>query len=155
MLSKDETLKFAQGYASKDFLCSESVLMALSNAQNIRNSLIPRIATGFGSGCGRCGEICGAISGAIMGLGIKYGRNEVKKLGHSPYWYSTRLIERFKDAEGAIRCSDLLGFELSTQGSIERYHSANLWEKKCIGFILKATEIAFDILSEKNEYDTI
>jgi len=150
MLSKNEALKLARSYASKDFLCSESVLMALANTQKVESSLIPRIATGFGSGCGRCGEICGALSGAIMGLGIKYGRDKVENLeGHRPYWFSTQLINRFRDAEGAIRCSDLLGFDLSAQGSIERYRSANLWEKKCIGLIVKATEIAYDILSEE------
>src|SRR4030066_652072 len=60
------------------FNCAESVLKSLADEMGIECSCIPKIATGFGAGLGRHGEICGAITGAVMALGLKYGRADTK-----------------------------------------------------------------------------
>jgi len=48
--------------------CAESVLLAVSEANGATRqraqSLIPRIATGFGGGIARNGDVCGALVGA-------------------------------------------------------------------------------------------
>jgi hypothetical protein len=36
------------------FLCAESVLLAVSEAEGVRSDLIPKIATGFCSGMDKC-----------------------------------------------------------------------------------------------------
>jgi C_GCAxxG_C_C family probable redox protein len=53
--------------------CAQSVLLALHLHMDINgeNSLIPKIAAGFGGGIGRCGSVCGALTGSIMAVGIK------------------------------------------------------------------------------------
>ena len=78
-MDKEKVVELAKSYAVKGFLCSESVLLAISDWLEIQNGLIPKIATGFGAGIGGCGSVCGAISGGIMALGLKFGRNEVEK----------------------------------------------------------------------------
>jgi C_GCAxxG_C_C family probable redox protein len=88
MLSKEEVVRRVAGYAEDDFLCSEAVLMALSECLGVSSEIIPRIATGFGAGVGRKGEVCGALLGGVMGLGLRFGRSTADE-GEGerrPYW---------------------------------------------------------------------
>ncbi len=68
----------AAEYFNRGFNCAESTLLALSDSLDIECKYIPKIATGFGGGVGRHGEICGALSGSIMALGIVLGRKEAE-----------------------------------------------------------------------------
>ncbi len=149
MLSKKETLKLAEYYAKQRFLCSEVCLMALTKCQDVESPLIPRIATGFGAGVGRSGEICGAVTGAVMGLSVRFGRDKVEPMNdRRPYWYTTELLERFKNENGELRCPTLLGLNLAKSVDYEEYNKRNLWLNKCTKYILSATSIAWDIIEE-------
>ncbi len=149
MMSKEETIKLADSYASQGYLCSESCLMALAKCQDVEDPLIPRIATGFGAGIGMNGEICGAITGAVIGLGIRYGRDRVEHPeNRKPYWYSIELLRRFRSEYGEIRCPALLGLDIAKTEDLEEYYRRNLWVKSCTRFILSATGIARDMIEE-------
>lgn len=149
MLSKDETIRIAEEYAERSHLCSESVLAALAKAQGVESPLIPRIATGFGAGVGRRGEVCGAVSGAVMGLSLAYGRDKGAPYtgGRRPYWYSSQLIDRFLEIHSGVRCFDILGLDLADPQDSERYDKQGCWRGICRDCIRDATGIAYDILS--------
>ena len=149
MLSKEETLRLAEEYAGKRFLCSESCLMALAKCQGVDSLLIPRIATGFGAGVGRSGELCGAVSGAVIGLSIKYGRDTIEQTKRRPYWYSTELLRHFEKEHSELRCPALLGLDLDKPADYEEYNRRNFWLNKCTRYILSATGIAWEILNEE------
>jgi len=55
------------------FNCAEATLLVLSEEFGKKASVIPRIATGFGGGIGRTGQICGPLSGAVMAIGLQIG----------------------------------------------------------------------------------
>ncbi len=149
MLSKEETLKLAGSYAGQHFLCSESCLMALAKCQGVESPLIPRIASGFGAGMGRSGETCGAITGAVIGLGIRYGRDKVEPIkDRRPYWYAQEFLKRFKKEHNALSCPALLELDLAKPEDYEEFNKQNLWIYKCTKYILSATSIACDILTE-------
>jgi len=149
MLSKEDTVKIAETYAAEGFLCSESCLIALARCQGTENPLIPRIATGFGAGLGRSGEICGAVTGAVMGLSIKYGRDTVVPIkDRRPYWYANKLLENFRHEQGEVRCPNLLGLDISKFIDLAEFNRRNLWKSHCTRFIMNATEIAWEILAE-------
>ena len=149
MLSKEETLKLAKSYAEKRFLCSESCLMALAKCQGVKSPIVPRIATGFGAGMGRCGEICGAVTGAVMGLSIMYGRNKIEEIkGRHPTGITTELLKRFREKHGELSCPALLGVDLNKPAEYEEYNKRNLWLYKCTKYIISATSIAWDIIDE-------
>jgi C_GCAxxG_C_C family probable redox protein len=151
MLSKEETLKLVGSYADQKFLCSESCLMALASCQGVESQLIPRIATGFGAGVGRSGELCGAVTGAIMGLSIRYGRDKVDPIkDRRPYWYSTELLERFRKKHGELRCPALLGLDIAKPVDAEEFNKRNLWVHNCTKYILTATGMAWDIIMEND-----
>ena len=148
MLSKEEVVRLATGYAEEDFLCSEAVLMALSDCLGVSSEIIPRIATGFGAGIGRKGEVCGALSGGVMGLGLRFGRSttEEGEGERRPYWFSTELAAQFREQLGHVRCEDLLGLDLSRVEDAETYHERGLWETTCRDIIEVATRLAYDML---------
>jgi C_GCAxxG_C_C family probable redox protein len=154
MMSMDDTVRLAIGYAEEGFLCSEAVLMALSECLGVSSEIIPRIATGFGAGLGRNGEVCGALSGGVMGLGLRLGRSAVEE-GEGerrPYWFSTELAARFREQLGHVRCEDLLGLDLSRVEDVETYHERGLWETTCRDIIKVTTHLAYDILMTDEVY---
>lgn len=145
---KDEVVELAKSYAIKGFLCSGSVLLAISECLEIRNELIPKIATGFGAGMGGRGSVCGAISGGIMALGLKFG-GDAGKQKISRYWFAFELLERFEKEFGHVMCRELTGCDLTTEIGRKKYTDENLWETKCRQYIGSATAIVFDMINKR------
>lgn len=148
-MDKEKVVELAKSYAVKGFLCSESVLLAISDWLGIQNRLIPKIATGFGAGIGGCGSVCGAISGGIMALGLKFGRNEVEKQEMKPYWFAFKLLKRFEKEFGCITCRELTSCDLTTEVGRKKYMEQKFWETKCRQYIGSVTAAVFDLISEK------
>ena len=148
MLSRDEALKIAYESAEKGFLCSEAVLMAISASLGIENELIPKIATGFGAGVARSGEICGALSGGVIALGMVFGRSkdEGGLSGPGIYWFSGELASKFRDKYGEVQCPKLLGLDLDIKEDYEKYRREGMWGNQCRQFILEATGMVYDII---------
>ncbi|MHA2232091.1 MAG: C-GCAxxG-C-C family protein [Candidatus Hodarchaeales archaeon] len=153
-LSRADVIKRASDYAEKGFLCSEAVLLAISDLLAINSDLIPLIATGFAAGIGRHGAICGAISGGIIGLGLRFGRSQPAPTNNEdtkrPYWYSTELLARFKETYPTILCNELTGCDLSDPADVERYYSENKWGTTCRELITTVAGLTYDIL-QNNE----
>ena len=148
MLTREETARTAAGYAEQGFLCSEAVLMAIGDLLGFKSEAIPRIATGFGAGMGRRGEVCGAASGGVMGLGLRFGRDAVEsdEEERRPYWYAAEFLDGFRARCGGVRCRDLLGLDLSRPEDVEEYHRRGCWETRCRELIKTAAELAHDLL---------
>jgi C_GCAxxG_C_C family probable redox protein len=147
-LLRDKVMKNATYYAMRGFLCSEAVLLAISEYLGITSELIPRIATGFGAGIGRRGEVCGALAGGAMGLGLKFGRStpESRKNERRPYWFAKELTERFKSQFGHLRCMDLLGLNLSRLEDVEAYRKKNMWNTRCRWLISETAGLCYDLI---------
>jgi len=149
VLPKDEVEEIASSYAEDGFLCSESVLIALSRSLNIESEVIPRIATGFGAGIGGKGEVCGALTGGIMGLGLRFGRSSLDENDDTdPDWFAGELVDLFNERFGHIRCKKLLGLDLTRPEDVATYRENCLWETRCRELIQEAAGLAYDILTE-------
>ncbi len=148
MITKDETMDLAALKAEEGWLCSEAVLQALAEALNVSSELIPRIATGFAAGIGRSGEVCGAVSGAILGLGLKYGRNNLEEAppGRRPHWFATELIQAIKERHGTVTCAGVLDLDLKDPGDLETYYKLDHWNTTCRELIKETTALAWDLL---------
>jgi C_GCAxxG_C_C family probable redox protein len=125
--------RFQSGYN-----CAQSVLLTL--AEHIdpegKNELIPKIATGFGGGIGRCGSVCGALTGGIMAVGIKYGTDEpgVEKRAKA-YANAQALYKQFQKQHGSVMCIDLFKYDLSNPEQATKARQDNAFEKVCSGLI--------------------
>ena len=56
------------------------------------------------------GEVCGTVSGAVLSIGLLYGEEQPEA--------ATRLTEqfmrRFAERNGAVRCIDIIGFNIGS-----------------------------------------
>jgi C_GCAxxG_C_C family probable redox protein len=150
MDAREKTVRAAEGYAAEGFLCSEAVLLALSESMGVESEFIPRIATGFAAGVARTGNVCGALSGAIMGLGLRYGRDApTTEPGRRPYWFSRRLAEAFEEAYGSVTCPGILDLDLNDPDDYRIYTEEDIWATKCREVIKTATGLAYDTLQDE------
>lgn len=95
--------------------CAESVLLAVSNEAGCRSyECLPRIATGFGGGIARNGNLCGALAGGIMAIGLALGRNNNQESRDPCYPGTDRLYNGFLEKFGSPACLDLIGIDLKT-----------------------------------------
>lgn len=148
-MDKDEVVRLAGSYAARGFLCSESVLLAISKCLDIRSDLIPKIATRFGAGMGHHGLVCGAISGGIMALGLNFGRNSLSEQKTSHYSFAFKLLERFEKEFRHVMCRELTGCDFTTEAGRKKYANEKLWETKCRTYIGSATAMVFDLMTER------
>ena len=148
MLSKKEIMSLAEQFTEQGYLCSEAILLALSQYLNIQSEIIPKIATGFGAGIGRHGEACGALSGAVMGLGLRFGRTVVSETPSDtpPYGFSTNIVNLFVARFGHIRCRDLIGLNFHRAEDRKIYKDQQLWETRCRDIVRITTGLAYDLL---------
>jgi C_GCAxxG_C_C family probable redox protein len=127
--------------------CSQSVLLTMFEHWKCKNELVPKVATAFGSGIGRCGSVCGALTGGLMAVGVRYGTNEPSaKKRSKAYELARKFYRQFEEQNGSVICRELIGFDLSSAEQLEKARDAGVFEEKCTVFVKKAVEIlnAFD-----------
>jgi len=138
----------AADYFGSGYNCSQSVLLAISEHWRIESELIPKIATAFGGGMGRCGSVCGAVAGGVMAIGMRLGTNEpllIERL--ESYEAAKAFYTRFKAIHGSVMCRDLLGHDLSQDGEHELAQKEKAFENRCPNFIRTAVEILLSLSS--------
>jgi C_GCAxxG_C_C family probable redox protein len=143
-LSKKAVARFLDGYN-----CAQSVLLTIFEQWDGKNELVPKVATAFGGGIGRCGSVCGALSGGVMAIGIKYGTNEpsVEKRLRA-YELANKFYRQFEKQHGSVLCRELIGYDLSNPEELDKARKERVLEEKCVNFVRKAVEI----LAKIDEY---
>lgn len=116
------------------FNCAEAVLLALSQEFDQKSPLIPRIATGFGAGVGRAGQICGALSGAVMAIGLLKGCDkgeEEREKRNAAFESVLEMIKAFEKEFGSSQCRMLTQCDLRIQEGQKKYRCEELRKKLC------------------------
>lgn len=145
--SRSEEL-FRQG-----LFCAESVLQAVAESQNVKNDLIPRIATGLCSGIARTSGLCGAASGAILAINMLCGRDDTTSTVEDNYKVVRNFIRRFEAEFGSSNCHQLVGCRLDTPDGQAFFKENNLWDK-CLVFTREAGRFAILSLQDAAEETT-
>ena len=141
VLCEKAASRFLEGYN-----CAQSVLVTMFEHWNGENELIPKIATAFGGGIGRCGSVCGALAGGVMALGIKYGTNEPSSEGRlKVYEVAQKFFKRFEEQHGSVLCRELIGYDLSIPEELEEAGNAKVFEEKCVDIVRKAVETLLEL----------
>ncbi len=96
------------------FNCCQGVIGAFAEALHMDFQEVMALASGFGGGMGKSGEVCGAFSGLVMAVSKQYGyfspaeEPEKKK---EIYQIVTDYMERFKaEYAGCITCRALKAY---------------------------------------------
>ena len=142
--SRSEEL-FRQG-----LFCAESVLQAVAESQNIKNALIPRIATGLCSGVARTGGLCGAASGAILAINMLCGRDDTNSTVEANYSVVRDFVHRFEAEFGSSNCYELVGCHLDTPEGQAYFKENNLWEQ-CLVYTREAGRMVVSSIQTASE----
>jgi len=130
---------------------NRSVLLAVSKELNLTRynveSLIPRIATGFGGGFARNGDICGALSGGIMVISLALGRDEPDESRDPCYAAVDQFFRGFERTFGRCRCRELTGVDLRTREGSEVYQS-RIHNDCCNPIVAWAVRKTYHIIQE-------
>ena len=138
IFTKEEVrAKFAAGWH-----CAQCTLVPWAEALGYDADELLRMAAAFGGGMFR-GDTCGAVVGALMALGMAYGDNpEAAK--EKTAQFQAAFTERF----GSTICRDILGFDLSKPGELEKARESGNMSERCPGFVRGASEILQELMQD-------
>ena len=134
---------------TEGFNCTQAIFYAHCDALQFEKDLALKIASGFGGGMGRKGEVCGAVSGGIIVLGFKYGN--IQKEDHSAkervYAKTRELMDQFQKRHGTYICRDLLkGCDLTTLKGYNDFKEKDLFNRTCKPCVESVVEILDKIM---------
>jgi len=115
----------------------------------IKDSLIPRLATGFGGGIGRKGSLCGAFTGSIMTIGMKTGRTDPKdkEAVVKVYEKCREYWDRFEKEFGSNVCYNIIGIHLDNEEERQKWLTSG-GMKKCEAVVKKTAGMLCHFLDE-------
>lgn len=134
--------RFREGYS-----CSQSALSAFAEELGLPLEVAFRLASPFGGGIGRQGEVCGAASGALMALGLRYGSatpDKAKK--ERTYAVAAEFLHTFEARFGSVCCRDLIQADTSTPEGLAAARERKVFTTLCPAFVAAAVEIAEELL---------
>ena len=147
-LEEQARSRFNSGYN-----CAESVLLVLSKQPQLTRwrggSFIPRIATGFGGGIARNGNICGALTGGVMAISLALGRDAPEESRDPCYLAVDRFYNEFVTEFGTWRCRELTGVDLKDREGREEYLD-RIHNERCNPIVEWAARRAYQIIKEKS-----
>ena len=149
-MSAERASQIAVDYFGKGLNCAESALMGVCEALGIKSDCVPKIATPFGGGMGRYGEVCGAVTGALMAMGLKLGRqgDDDTSARDRVYPRTLRLMRAFEIEFGTVECRALTGCDLLTPEGRERFQEQKMHTELCAKFVAFAAHEAYKIITE-------
>ena len=141
----------ARRHFDSGYNCAESVLLVAARECGLvgpnATSLIPRIATGFGGGIARNGNICGALAGGVMAISLALGREKPEESRDPSYGAADRFYNDFVKAFGTYRCREITGVDLKTLKGQEAYQD-KIHRERCSPIVGWAAERACQIIRE-------
>ncbi len=159
-----EEIRRRQGVAEElfkqGFNCAQAVFAACSDLYDIEHEQALRLASSFGGGIGRMRQTCGAACGMFLLAGIETGSvtphdNEGKM--HN-YAVVQHLAEGFKQENGSLICSELLGLNTAhpatdtasaTHPQPEARTESYYKKRPCVEMVRSAVKIYLEAL-ERN-----
>ncbi len=138
ILTKEElAARFADGG-----LCSQCTLEPWADALGYDVEELRRMSAGFGGGMFR-GDTCGGVTGALMALGLVFG-DDVELMKQKVAEFQAAFTERC----GSTICRELLGYDLSKPGELEKARESGKMIDVCAVVVRAASEILREMLRD-------
>jgi C_GCAxxG_C_C family probable redox protein len=115
----------------------------------IQDSIIPKLATGFGGGIGRKGSLCGAFTGSVMAIGMKMGRvdpNDRETIS-KVYEKCQQLWDQFEKEFGSNICYNIIGLHLDNEVERQKWLTSG-GREKCAEIVKKTARMLCDSLAD-------
>ncbi len=139
-----------------NYNCAQSVLVSFAEDHGLDQDHAVSLATGFGAGIGRSGQICGAVSGACMVIGLRYGskpseESSFQEQKEKTYLLVSDFIETFTDRNRFINCRELIGYDLNDPLQHAEAKRLGVFSTQCTKYVRDAVEITEDLLNTFTE----
>lgn len=134
-----------------NFNCAQSVFSVFAPELGLERETALKIATSFGGGIAHLDELCGAVTGALMVIGLKHGmvKDEDLEAKEKTYALSQEFAAKFKSRNGSLRCTELIGYNLSNTEDYEKAEEADVFNTRCTKFVKDAVEILEELRERK------
>ena len=140
-------LHAANGRFARGFNCAQSIFSAFAGHFGVSSEFALRLAAPFGGGMAREGEACGALTGALMILGLQYAQDRPEDKDRI-YGIAREFMAHFQQQHGAIRCSELLGHDISTPEGLQAARDENVFASVCPSLINETAKALIRFLKE-------
>ena len=141
--------RFADGYS-----CSQAVFSTFAPRLGVEDDVAMKLASAFGGGIGRRGEVCGAVTGALMALGLARGHaDNAEESKTVTYAVVDEFLRRFGELHGAVVCRTLIGHSISTPEGLQGARDAGVFKTVCPDLVADATAIVASILDRRPDQD--
>jgi C_GCAxxG_C_C family probable redox protein len=129
MTKSDEAVACFKG----GFSCTQALLSTFSEELGLDRETACKVASGFGGGVGRTGNICGAVSGALMVIGLKYGKSTPENCAERERTYELvqEFVREYTALHGSVNCTELLGYDLSNPEAYAEAQEKRIAGQKC------------------------
>ncbi|MCX5675787.1 MAG: C-GCAxxG-C-C family protein [Planctomycetota bacterium] len=142
----------ADRYFQEGLNCAQAVLRAVAEARGLScPQCIPGVALAMGGGVGHTGHICGAATGGTLAIGLAVDRATAGGMAEkkqAAYRVAGRLVREFAAVFGSADCRDILGFDWSEPGALDRARRENIKQAKCTPCVRWAAEEADRLVAE-------
>jgi C_GCAxxG_C_C family probable redox protein len=130
---------------NQNFNCSQSVFSAFATQFGLDTETALKLASPFGGGVARRGEICGALTGALLVFGLARGaRAPAGK--EEIYRLSQECMRLFEDKHKSVLCRDLIACDLSTPAGYQSATEKRVFSTICPVLVQDAVEIVQKLL---------
>jgi C_GCAxxG_C_C family probable redox protein len=130
---------------SQHYNCSQSVFSAFAEQLGMDQETALKLASPFGGGVARRGEICGAVSGALLALGLARGA-QLPAEKEGIYRLSQEFMRLFEEKHSTILCRDLIECDLSTPAGYQAATDKRVFITICPVLVRDAVEIVQKLL---------
>jgi C_GCAxxG_C_C family probable redox protein len=130
------------------FSCAQSVCLAFAGDYGIDRETALKLSCALGGGMGHTDNTCGAVTGALLVIGMKYGRTRPDDMAakEKTYEITKEFIDEFQRRNRSLRCTDLVGYNLSNSRELALAKEKEAFRSKCTLLVRSAAEILEDIL---------
>ena len=134
----------AKEYFEKGYNCAQAVVLAFCDKTGLDVKTASSMASSFGGGMGKMGEVCGAVSGMFIVLGLVEGDyapcDKEAKMAH--YAKVRTLSDKFKAENGSILCREILALH-KDKPTVSGHNS------HCFNMVMQAADILENYFSSK------
>lgn len=130
--------------------CAQSVFIPYAVKFFPDPKLAYKIMSPFGGGIAHTDNICGAVTGGLAAIGLHIGHSSGSEAAEKAHCaeVTRKFLSEFKKLHGSINCSDLLGFNMSIPGEMEKAKAAGKFQTVCSELVESASELVDKILKD-------
>jgi C_GCAxxG_C_C family probable redox protein len=135
----------AETVFSHNFNCSQSVFSAFAARFGMDEKSALKLASPFGGGVARRGEMCGAVSGALLALGLARGA-DTPAGKEAIYHLAQDFLNRFETRHGSLLCRDLIDCDISSPLGWQNARESGKLTTICPALVRDAAELVQELL---------